>query len=285
MEARVAGLYAYPLKSARGVELKEAKLGSKGLPWDRHWMLIDEKKQHFVSQRKIPGMALLSTALLHDRLEVGFPDFQNLSVPFESPEANPFGATMHQEGEDIQVIDEGGEAANWFSEIFKDHLRLVRIAPGFNRRVPDSLKEDNDFVELSDGYPYLVTSNASLDLFNSRFCEQGESDSVIEMERFRSNIVIDIAEPWAEMAAGLSLQNENGSIKFSLLKPCKRCGIPQVNPSTGKLDIGAALHRVLTGLNSDHELGPDNVFGQNAILKSGWEELLQVGQRLELRGA
>jgi uncharacterized protein YcbX len=62
-------IWIYPVKSLGGIALQEAKVEPRGLQYDRRWMLVDETGR-FVSQREIPAMALLGTALEPPHLNV-----------------------------------------------------------------------------------------------------------------------------------------------------------------------------------------------------------------------
>jgi uncharacterized protein YcbX len=57
---KITGLFVYPVKSMRGIELQQAKLTGKGLAHDRGWMVV-RSNERFVSQREIPQMALVHT--------------------------------------------------------------------------------------------------------------------------------------------------------------------------------------------------------------------------------
>ena len=78
--------------------------------------------------------------------------------------------------------------------------------------------------------------------------------------------------------------DEGGRIALEMLKPCKRCGTPQVNQETGELDLGSSLHDALTELSGRLPVA-DNFFGQNAVVDSGVGETLEVGQRLAIERA
>ncbi len=59
---RVASLYVYPLKSAGGITVREARVDTSGLEHDRRWLIVDRQRR-FVTQRTHPRLALLRTAL------------------------------------------------------------------------------------------------------------------------------------------------------------------------------------------------------------------------------
>ncbi len=80
-------------------------------------------------------------------------------------------------------------------------------------------------TSLSDGFPYLIISQTSLDDLNGRL------DAPIGMERFRPNIVIAGGAPFQEdqwSMIGI------GDVRFSLVKPCARCVITTTDQRTGQ---------------------------------------------------
>ena len=60
VQAQIAGLFVYPVKSCGGVALNEAVLTETGLDLDRAWMVVDTQGE-FVSQRELPRLALVSS--------------------------------------------------------------------------------------------------------------------------------------------------------------------------------------------------------------------------------
>src|SRR4051812_33711008 len=68
-EMRLSALYLYPVKSARGLGISEGQVGDRGFEGDRRFMIVDEAGQ-FLSQRRLPEMALLLVALKGDRLQL-----------------------------------------------------------------------------------------------------------------------------------------------------------------------------------------------------------------------
>ena len=63
VQARIAGLFVYPIKSCAGLALSEAELTETGLDLDRAWMVVDTQGE-FVSQRELPRLALVQVQIL-----------------------------------------------------------------------------------------------------------------------------------------------------------------------------------------------------------------------------
>ena len=108
-------------------------------------------------------------------------------------------------------------------------MRLVRAPENMNRiveekgRVPGELNT----VDFADGYPFLLATEASLKKINEW---AGCGDNTFTMRRFRPNIVISGAEPFAE---DRWRKIEIGCHIFHLQKRCKRCKMTTVIPDEG----------------------------------------------------
>jgi uncharacterized protein YcbX len=111
-------------------------------------------------------------------------------------------------------------------------------------------------VSFADGFPLLVANLASLEELNGRL------ELPVEMRRFRPNIVIEGAEPWAEDEW---LELNVGAIRLSLVKPSFRCVMTTVDPDTGVKD---PFTQPLKTLSSYRRTEGGVVFGINAIHES-----------------
>jgi len=64
---QVTDIYIYPVKSLKGIPLKEAETGLRGFKYDREWMITDRDYQ-FLTQRQIETMATISVGIAKDFL-------------------------------------------------------------------------------------------------------------------------------------------------------------------------------------------------------------------------
>jgi uncharacterized protein YcbX len=55
----LTGLFIYPVKSLGGISVPEAEITSRGLQYDRRWLLVDARNR-FLTQREHPQLALLN---------------------------------------------------------------------------------------------------------------------------------------------------------------------------------------------------------------------------------
>ena len=270
---RLTGLVVYPVKSCRGIPLREALVTPHGLAHDREWMVVDEEGT-FITQRKTPRMALVETALTADALELRAPGMEPLTVPRFRPLGSPFEPTIPVSvwRHTTEALDEGERAAAWFSECLEQRARLVRWDPT-RRRLSSkewtgSREAENYF---SDGYPFLVASEESLADLNQRI--GGGSD--LPMDRFRPNLVIAGGGVGSE-DQGTTLRTE--SCEFARVKPCIRCVMTTTDQQTARR--GPEPLRTLARYRMDPRFDSP-LFGHNLILIRGAGAVLRVGDTLE----
>lgn len=260
---RLTGLFRYPVKSCRGTALERAELSASGVRHDRRWMAVDEDGG-FLTQRTHPRLCLVSPALTVGGLELAAPGMERLAVPKEGS-----GRRVDVEiwSDRTEAVDAGDEAARWLSDFLDTPCRLVSHADDAIRRVdPDMARGEADQVHFADGYPFLLTSENSLEALNERMPEP------LPMNRFRPNLVVAGAEAFAEDGW---TEIHIGEIVFSVVKPCTRCKVTTVDQETGR--IGEEPLRTL----ADFRRGSDGVeFGQYLIHhRTG---ALEVGMAVEV---
>jgi len=152
LTARLDSLHCYPLKSARGIELKSAVLGARGLTGDREWMIVDQHLR-FLTQRELPQLALLHASCNAEGLQLQLPGRAALHVP--CVDTRP--CTVRVWKDQCAAFDAGDGAAKWLSAWLQHPSRLVRFDPQQHRLSSSDwtagIEADNAF---SDGFPLLV---------------------------------------------------------------------------------------------------------------------------------
>jgi uncharacterized protein YcbX len=218
---RLAGIFVYPVKACGGVSLESARVVERGLEHDRRYMLID-RAGVFVSQRERPELCRVATRLEPGRIVLSAPGASELALPIalERGERTPY-RVWNSDGHALAHADGG----RWFSDFLGDDVQLVYMPDDEHRHVNPARARADDIVSFADGYPLLLISQASLDDLNGRLLEP------IEMRRFRPNLVIDGAAPYAE--DGFS-QLFIGELGFRAVKRCDRCSVTTVDPTTGQ---------------------------------------------------
>ncbi len=269
---KVKSLHFYPIKSCRGIELRQMQIGPMGPEHDRRYMVVNGKDV-FVAQRgdNTQGtIGVRSMCMIVPRFGVsGFvlsaPGMPDLPLPFSGLPGPERQVQIWRQI--VPAVDQGNEAAEWFTEY------LSRTVPGTYRLVhmPDPgtrrTEIDDVGVAFADGFPLLITSQASLDALNET---RDPGTAPIPMDRFRTNIVIEGCDPFFEDEL-LRRRFTIGDVTFTGVKPCVRCPITTINQVTGEcgkfpLNMLAKHHEKFHGPLLK-ELDPDApkgaIFGMN----------------------
>ncbi len=257
---RVRSLHIHPVKSLRGCEVVAAEIDELGFVGDRRFLVVDEGGG-FLTQRTIPAMATVSTALTAQTLTLSADDHGSVSVARASePHATLRRVTVW--GDSGLLAEDGGdEAAAWLTRVLAVRCRLVRIGPQFHRPVPKDAARAGDLVSFADAAPLLVTTTASLDELNRRIRATGGEP--VPMDRFRPNLVIEgSGEPFAEEAwPALRI----GGLSFRTAGPSVRCVVTTMDQLSGHR--GAEPLRTLATFR--RMAGGNAVcFGVNFVLES-----------------
>jgi uncharacterized protein YcbX len=272
---QLQALHVYPIKSCAGIALAEAVLIETGLEFDRAWMVVDADTHRFVSQRELARMALIRPTLKHSEMVLRAPGMLALHIALDAVEA-PTRATVWDD--DVAAYDMGDLCAQWFSDFLGRKLRLMRFDPEqkrlSNKRWTGAIAAENAFA---DAFPLLVASTAGLAELNRRLAARGHAP--VTMERFRPNLVLDgLADPNGEDALDeIVFDGDDGRVVLKLVKPCSRCTIPDVEPSTG--ERGTAVGDTLAAYRADARLDGALTFGMNAVIVEGIERVLRTGMR------
>ncbi len=239
-------LYVYPIKSIGGVPLQEARLDEQSIEHDRRWMLVDESRK-FMSQRKHPRMALISTRLTPEHLVVEAPRMPELHLPLHPEEKGNIEVQVWSDT--VRATPIGNEAGEWFSAFLGSPCKLVYMPNDEVRQVDQEYAQTGDRVGFSDGFPFLLVSQASLDDLGRRLGRD------VPVDRFRPNLVVEGCEPFEE-DEWRTLRI--GEVDFRVLKPCSRCSIVMTDQASGNRD-----REVLATLAGYRRSGKKILFGQN----------------------
>ena len=289
--AVISRLFVYPIKSCAGVALQEALLLETGLEFDRAWMVVDARGE-FLTQRALPRMALIQPQLKHYEMVLRAPGMLALHIKLDEVEA-PCRVTVWDD--EVPAYDMGPIAAQWFTDFLGQPARLVRYDPEHKRFSSRQWTGDADGLnQFSDGYPLLVISEASFNLFNDKLGAAGNAP--VGMARFRPNIVLGCnTAPNAALNAALDahawlphdedrlelmqIATDQGTARIRLVKPCPRCPMPNIDPLTALSD--PAVGDLLQSYRKDARLSGAPSFGMNAIVLGTTDHLLKVGQSVQ----
>lgn len=273
VQATIAQLWVYPVKSCAGISLTEVELTDTGLLYDRAWMVVDTNGE-FVTQRELPRMALIQTAFKMGQLVLRAPGMLALHLALDAAEG-PLKVRVWDD--EVQACDMGDLAAQWFSDFLGKPLRLARFDPEVRRVCSLKWTGGREAVtQFADGFSLLVTSTASLDELNTRLGAAGHAP--VGMLRFRPNVVLAGMEAHDEDRVG-ALRIDTGDGASALIepvKPCGRCPIPNIDPATAT--SSPEVNDTLQGYRQDPRLNGAITFGMNAIVLEGDGQMLRVGQ-------
>ena len=260
-------LWIYPIKSMGGIALTEATAQPRGLQYDRRWMLIDETGR-FMSQREIPGMALLGTAIedAHLRVFRKKTPAEHIRIPLQFPVGSlpEIMATIWDDTCIAQVLPP--DINDWFSIQLKQKVQLVYMPDSTCRDADPHYAPEGQHVSFADGFPYLIIGQATLDELNRQLPEP------LPMNRFRPNFVFTGGTPheedeWSDF--------QIGSIAFRGVKRCARCAIPTIDQETA-ISKAEPIKTLATYRSFNKKI----LFGQNVIL-TGEVGVVRVGSLLK----
>lgn len=254
-------LVIYPVKSLRGVTLERGEVVGGRLAGDRVWILVDAQGR-FMHQRDYPAMAMLEVQLGEGEVIIGAAGRQCLVLAAPSPVELAAQPIRHVRlwRRAAAVVPAGQEADEWFSDALGLACQLMVFAAGAEGL---DVRPDERGASLHDATPFHLTSESSLADLNRR------SSAAVPMNRFRPNVVVDGARPYAEDCWRLI---RIGSVTLRWVRPCTRCVVTTTDQQTGARG-GPEPLRTLSTYRRD---GREVVFGhylvadaQNATLRRG----------------
>ena len=270
-DLKVDSLWQFPIKGCRGIRCEKGHVDPLGFEMDRRWLATDENGR-FLTQRECGALAGL----------IAKPSASGLDLQFDGS-GETYAANFEALGDRQEVT------------VWRDEVMARAAAPSVDKFLSDGLGRparlffmDDDTeretsskwgrtgpVSFADSFPLLVTTTASLAALNEAILEKGGDP--VAMERFRPNIVIDGAVPWAE---DLWCVLKIGDVEIELKKPCERCKVTTLDPNTGEL-LGVEPLATLAKLRRSGDERVNGVlFGWNASVNAPGH--IAVGDRVEV---
>lgn len=251
---QLSEIWIYPVKSLGGIALQQSKVTDRGLEHDRRWLLVDEN-DCFITQREHPKLVLFQPEITSDFLRISHKDIQDsISVslyPIFSETATKIKVTVWEDV--VEAFEVSLEASQWFSTILGFAVRLVYMPDESQRKVSaDFSVTPNDVTSFSDGFPFLIIGQSSLDDLNSRMAKP------LSIRRFRPNFVFSGGDAYEEETWR---KFTIGTLSFYGVKPCSRCVMTLVDPETAVVSGKEPLFT----LSKYKSIGNKVIFGQNAI--------------------
>jgi uncharacterized protein YcbX len=270
MPITIAALNVYPVKGLKGIALEHAACTDRGLEHDRRWMVVDPQGQ-FLTQRSHPRMATVWTDLLPGALALSAPDMPELLVPLRPADGPRMRVQVWRSTCD--ALPASREADAWLTEYLGVPCRLVYMPDDSQRPSNPEYAGPGKLVGFADGYAYLVVGEESLADLNRRLAARGQV--ALPMNRFRPNIVVRGAQPYAE---DTWRDVRMGSAALRGVKPCGRCEVTTTDQSTGEAR-GPEPLATLAEYRSSDAFGV--MFGMNFVTVG--EGRIAVGDAVEPR--
>lgn len=228
---RLSTVRIYPVKSTRGSELPAADVEPWGLRGDRRWLVVDATGTHLAAPVNDRMLTVAATPTPDGGLTLTAPGYEPITVPRPEPDAEPLPDPFGH----VERCLSGGKAADaWLSEVLGQPVRLGWQDDPRRRTVQTRHGgRPGDVLSLADTGPLLLTGTASLEQLNewvaATRADRGEPDEPLAMARFRPNVVVDGAEPFAEDGwAHVTI----GSVPFRVSERCNRCVLTTIDPDT-----------------------------------------------------
>ncbi len=270
----LSGLFIYPVKSLRGCAAETLEIDHLGLRGDRRFMVVDETGR-FLTQRTLPTMALIETALSPAALVLSHSHHGSITVSCLSDASTQPATVSVWSSSGLIAEDCGEDTAAWLSAALGRPCRLVRAGASFHRPIntPPPARPD-DVVSFADAYPFLAIGESSLSELNDRLVARGEEP--VPMNRFRPNLVFAGTPPFAEDHGS---RFRIGNVIFRSAGPCARCIVTTTDQDTAERSPEPL--RTLATYRRDPRDSTQINFGQNLVheTKSG---SLRLGDRVEI---
>ncbi|PNF37256.1 Mitochondrial amidoxime-reducing component 1 [Cryptotermes secundus] len=284
----VSEMTIYPLKSGRGVDLKEAFCTDLGLRTigdettqllDRTFLVFGSDDRTYMTAARFPKMLLITITAGSDGI-VTFraPDMPPL--PYRIPDSNEDLTTstcIVWWSEEVQTLDCGEEAATWFSKYILGKDTGARL--GYYAQENPTFRRDISKVKLTafqqhykklrdhdvGAYTYLsgfmLLSESTMDDLRSRLPERLRD---LSHKRFRGNFIARGTIPYEEDKWDWVKVGEQAI--FRTVKPCTRCIIINVDPEMAVRDPEFEPLRTLRSYRLVKTPGARDVEGVDPIM-------------------
>jgi uncharacterized protein YcbX len=155
----------------------------------------------------------------------------------------------------------------WFSQALSQQVKLVRITEEKPRQMKAKYQTGiAKNTSFADSLPLLVVSSGSYNVLERKLL------GPVDRLRFRPNIIVSATEPFVEDTWS---EIQIGEVSLSGAKPCARCSLVNVNPTTGESD-----KKTLKTLASFRTINQKVYFGQQFVPISIGE--IHVGMEVQV---
>ena len=197
----IAELWQYPVKSMIGVRVPTAQVVTSGMVGDRAWALRDEERGGIRGAKKIGELMRLASRYPGDAVdvvEIVLPYGEVLRSSDADVDARLSAALAHhvtlwplQPADDLDHYRRGpADHADPIEELRQIFGREPdEPFPDFTIFPPEIMEFESPLGTYVDAFPLLVMTTSAL-----RSLQSALPDSVIDVRRFRPNVVIDTGD-------------------------------------------------------------------------------------------
>jgi uncharacterized protein YcbX len=146
-------------------------------------------------------------------------------------------------GNELAGVDQGNDAAGFFSRLLERDIRLLRVDRDYERWIPEEFQRPGaaNQVAGADGLPFLLVSQASLD---AQHKANAMDIGRIPINSYRGNIALG-GYALGSFGEDYVLKFRIGDMAAWVVNACARCPIPNIDQETGESGSGGL--RVLRG--------------------------------------
>lgn len=253
----VSQIFIHPVKSLKGVEVKESMIDDYGFKYDRLYTLATVSKSDddpwvTFNQRHEPRLVLVNTAIENDSIVVSYSG-RELRLPTDPSKVfiKEPTVSLNMYGNICECFDitDKYDIASVFSEVIEPKvLPSIRLlAPKVRRTIgeapsfpPESRSAWEEFSKsvprnmqssFQDLFPCHFVTSASLEALQLHLESGPDQNYNVAPQNFRPNIVIENEDPWVEDDwESLKI----GSHEWFLMLSTPRCAITTVDTKEGK---------------------------------------------------
>ncbi|XP_041371535.1 molybdenum cofactor sulfurase-like [Gigantopelta aegis] len=237
-ERFLTDICVFPVKSCAPFQVSRWEIGSRGLKYDRMWMITQESGVS-LGQKREPKLCFVQPHidLANNLLVLKFPAMADHEISLNMVESE------HESGERklctnkicrdrVNTVDCGDSVAAWISEALqRPGCRLLRQKENDGRKSKD--KADSA-LSLANVCQFLLVSRASVRALKEKL-ELSQADDIPDEDnlvlRFRGNLITDGGKPFEEEswdAVGF------GATKLLCQGQCNRCQMVCFDPVSGE---------------------------------------------------
>ncbi|KAF6204231.1 hypothetical protein GE061_002571 [Apolygus lucorum] len=230
----ISKIFLYPIKSCGRFSVEKWDIDTKGLKYDRQWMVTTESGVA-LTQKSEPLLCLIRPYIdeTNNQLRITFKGKDSICITLNPLNDGKIkdGYSLCQSkvcGDRIRGYDCGNDVATWLSDVLnRPGLRLIRQLPDDKR----TNKQNSGALTLSNQSQFLFINDASVKWLADKLEEDSECSKESMINRFRSNLVMSgleeefLERSWTKLTIG--------KIAFNVDGPCSRCQMICIDQDTG----------------------------------------------------